>query len=211
MAKLTTSGLLQGPLPRALPGRLFLVWKKMLCYMQLTFSCRQLVLKPKPYNTKFNRGSLRINGLLSHMPRLRELNIHVGVPLFGILREEALPTVKTLSVPINQYGPVYDVTSIIRACPNVLLLRMNVNGEPEPIWTGGRSELSHSKCRRALEAAAALGSLQALEMFKSASLYESLEVDIPAGTYMLGDFDPYGWGNGWVPEDLKGLYKAPKT
>lgn len=145
------------------------------------------------------------------MPRLRELNIHVGVPLLGILREGALPTVKTLSVPINQYGPVYDVTSIIRACPNVVLLRMNVNGAPEPIWTGGSSELSDTKCRRALEAAAALGSLQALEMFKFGNLYETLEVDMPAGMYRFGDFDPRGWGNGWVPEDLEGLYKAPKT
>lgn len=127
------------------------------------------------------------------MPRLRELNIQVGVPLFGILREGQLPSVTTLSVPIRQYGPVYEVTSIIRACPNVVLLRLNVNGEPEPIWTGGGSRLSNSKCRRALEAAAALESLQALEMFKS------------------GDFYPHGCEDGWVPVDLKGLYKASKT
>lgn len=143
------------------------------------------------------------------MPRLRELNIHGGVPLFGILRQGQLPTVRTLSVPINQYGPVYEVTSIIQACPNVVLLRLNVNGEP--IWTGDGSEVSSPECRRALEAATALRSLQALEMFKFGSIYEILEVDISAGTYRFGDWHSHGRENGWVPEDLKGMGKAPKT
>lgn len=158
------------------------------------------MVKPRPPNVMSSRGSLRANRLVKHMPRLVELNIHVGVPLYGMLRNGQLPTVRTLSVPINQVAPVYESTHIIQACPNVTLLRLNITAK---LIRTGDGHSYPPECRRALQAAAALGSLRALEMFKFGGSYEvdrfsSFFAYVPA---------LYHKENGWVPGDLKGMWK----
>lgn len=173
--------------------------------LRLTSSCRQLVVKPRPRNTESIRGSLMTDGLLRHMPRLVELNIHVGVPLMGILRQGKLPTVKTLSVPISQAGPAYEATHIIRACPNVSLLRLNINGQS--IRTGDGDGVSSPECRRALEAAAALGSLRALEMFKFGRAQDIQEWDESSCIFSVVSVESLPMKSGWVPDDLKGTWK----
>ena len=121
------------------------------------------------------------------MPRLRELNIHLGVALSGILEQGQLPTVTTLSVPINQFFRGFEATSIIRACPNVTLLRLNLDGDFVWATRGNGPCLLWDSAERALEAAAALKSLRDLEMFKFSSNYHT---EVPE--------------NGWLPRDLKG-------
>lgn len=174
--------------------------------LRLTFSCRQLVVKPRPRNTESIRGSLRTDRLLSHMPRLVELNIHVGVPLIGILSQGKLPTVKTLSVPINQVGPAYEATHIIRACPNVTLLRLNITGQS--IRTGDGDGVSRPECRRALEEAATLGSLRALEMFKFGRAQDIQEWDVSSGFFSVVHVESLSMKSGWIPDDLKGTWKS---
>lgn len=166
------------------------------------------MLKPEPQNTQSSRGSLRINKLLRHMPLLLELNIHVGVPLSGIMRQGQLPTVRTLSVPINQDGPAYETTSIIRACPNVTLLRLNLTGKPIRTGDDDGDGVSRPECRRALEAAAALGSLRALEVFKFGSTQQVLMMQ--SLSHIFGALGSPCVENGWVPDDLKGtLERSP--
>lgn len=164
------------------------------------------MVKPNPYNTESMRSSLRTDGLLSHMPGLVELNIHVGVPLMGILSQGKLPTVRTLSVPINQVGPAYEATHIIRACPNVTLLRLNITGQS--IRTGDGDGVSRPECRRALEAAAALGSLRALEMFKFGRAQDIQEWDESSGIFSVVSVESLPVKSGWVPDDLKGKWKS---
>ena len=139
------------------------------------------------------------------MPCLLELNIHIGVPLAGILSQGQLPAVRTLSVAINQEGPVYEATSIIRACPDVTLLRLNLTGKR--IQNRDGAGVSRPECRRALEAAAALESLRALEMFRFGSILRGLEVERIGGTLSFHYADPANGENGWIPDDLKGMWK----
>lgn len=161
------------------------------------------MVKPRPCNAKSSRRLFRVNSLLKHMPRLIELNIHVGVPLSGILRQGQLPTVRTLSVSINQGGPAYESTSIIRACPNVTLLRLNLTGRP--ILTRDGDEVHRPECRGALEAAAQLGSLRALEVFKFGRPQETLEIHGSSGLFSLMYLESHSVGYGLVPDDLKGM------
>lgn len=165
------------------------------------------MLKHKPTSAKLNTGSLKINRILSLMPCLLELNIHVGVPLAGILRKGQLPTVRKLSVAINQEGPDYEATSIIRACPDVTLLRLNLTGRR--IRNQDGDGVSRPECRRALEAAAALGSLRAVEMFRFGSILRNLEVQRFGGTLRLHYASAIDAENGWIPGDLKGNVETP--
>ncbi|KAJ0116134.1 hypothetical protein J7T55_005080 [Diaporthe amygdali] len=127
--------------------------------------------------------------LLYLVPQLCELNIDLGFELASMFGYKHLPTVRTLSVPINQGEPIYEATSIIRACPNIISLRLNVGGgrlqNPKDgmVWS--------PECRRALEAAAALESLQNLEMFKTGN------------TRLMDLLDGFVMENGWVPNDMK--------
>lgn len=126
---------------------------------------------------------------MSLMPRLRELNIHLRVPISGILSKGQLPTVETLSVPINQIGDIYEAASVIRACPKVTLLRLNLSG---PSFQAADSNgMCRPETRRALEAAAKLGSLRDLELSKFGTSIWDL-----AGGVVRED--------GWVLGDLKG-------
>lgn len=159
------------------------------------------MVKPRPRNVNSSRGSLRANRLIKHMPRLVELNMHVGVPLYGMLRNGQLATVRTLSVPINQVAPVYESTHIIQACPNVTLLRLNITGQL--IRTGDCDKVYRPECQRALKAAAALESLRALEMFK----FGSYEVCRFSHFFGYNSSGLHHKENGWVPGDLKGMWK----
>ncbi|POS68646.1 hypothetical protein DHEL01_v212960 [Diaporthe helianthi] len=148
-----------------------------------------------------NTGPAKFNQLVNLMPRLRELNIHLKVPLGGILPEGQLPLVKTLSVPINQAGAGCEATSIIRACPNVARLRLNLSGplDFQTLDANGVFRVCRPEPRRALEAAAALKSLRDLELSKFPT--RSLK-------WYAGDrhtFPSDGLGDGWLPGDLKAI------
>lgn len=161
----------------------------------LTVSCRQLVLKPGLEDIIINTDSSKFNQLMSLMPRLRELNIHLKVPLGGMLSEGQLPLVKTLSVPINQVGAGCEATSIIQACPNVTRLRLNISGPVrfQTVDTQAVPRVCRPEARRALEAAAALKRLRDLELSK-----------FPTRDTKRNARD--GLGQGWVPGDLQGTW-----
>lgn len=158
---------------------------------RLTFLYRRLVLKPRSRNPEPSIDPAKMDKLLYLVPQLCELNIDLGFELANMFEYKHLPSVRTLSVPINQGAPIYEATSIIRACPNITSLRLNVGGgrlrNPKDgmVWS--------PECRRALEAAAALASLQNLELFKTGN------------TRLMDLLDGFVMENGWVPNDMKGV------
>lgn len=148
--------------------------------------------------------SSKFNQLMNLMPRLRELNIDLKVPLKGILSEGQLPLVKTLSVPINQAGDGCEATSIIRACPNVKRLRLNISGplQFQTLDIKSVPRVCRPEAHRALEAAAALKSLRHLELSKFPTRCSEWNTGSP--DVMPSD----GLGNGWVPGDLQGTWMS---